>query len=114
MLAPVLPDWPPPKMLPVFVLEPKPGDAEGELDMFDRRGASLVVEAHRPLGHEAEDAGRQKEKCVYVPELGLLLFAPNPPKVDCCCCWLLEPKPPKPPDPNDMVEVAGAGGAWSC
>jgi hypothetical protein len=42
MLAPVLPDWPP-KMLPVFVLEPNPGDAEGELDRFGRRGASLVA-----------------------------------------------------------------------
>jgi hypothetical protein len=35
----------PPKMLvPVFVLEPKPEDAEGKLDMLELRGATL---AHR-------------------------------------------------------------------
>lgn len=42
MPAPVL-LFAPPKMLPpVFVLEPKPEDAEGKLDMFELHGAALV------------------------------------------------------------------------
>lgn len=54
MLAPVLPAWPP-KMLPELVLAPKPGNAEGELDMLDRRGAALVVGLHRLLQREGDD-----------------------------------------------------------
>jgi hypothetical protein len=42
MLPPVLLDWLP-KMLPEFVLEPKPGDAEARLDKLNRHGVALII-----------------------------------------------------------------------
>lgn len=55
---PVLLDWP--KMLPeVFVFDPKPGDAEGELERLDRyRGGAHRFGAHRRPQREGEGEGK--------------------------------------------------------
>lgn len=109
MPALLLPNKPPPVLLfeppkilpPVFVLEPKPGDAGSELDIFQLRGTALSDRCTvSTVSRRHAGLGEKREVCLP-PLVLLLLLDPKPPNVD----WvlLLEPKPPKPPDPKDMV-----------
>lgn len=45
-----------------------------------------------------------------VPEVVLLVFAPNPPPPKVLLLWLFWPKPP-PPNPKDMLEMVGGATA---
>jgi hypothetical protein len=103
---PVLLLFAPPKMLPpVFVLEPKPEDADGKLDIFEVHGAALIDRRDVSIVSRGRAEHAEKRRVCLPPLLlALLLLDPNPPNVDWVLLFELEPKPPNPPDPNDMLD----------
>ena len=89
----LLPNKPPPEvlfalpkmLLPVFVVEPKPENAEGKLDMFELRGAELADRcAVLTVARGRAEPPEKNKMCAYL-QSSCWLCCLTRSRQRCCC-----------------------------